>query len=62
MGKLLNGRPDDGQLETAEPTSGFRKKVIVRELVHLKVPNHGRLFRALVKAYWGNQGKGEAAI
>lgn len=33
----------------------FRKKVIVHELVHLKVPNHGRLFRALVKAYLGDR-------
>jgi predicted metal-dependent hydrolase len=29
----------------------FRAHVIVHELVHLKVPNHGRLFRNLVKAY-----------
>jgi predicted metal-dependent hydrolase len=25
--------------------------VIVHELVHLKVPNHGKLFRSLVRAY-----------
>jgi hypothetical protein len=25
--------------------------VIVHELLHLKVPNHGKLFRALMKAY-----------
>ncbi|MCS7090960.1 MAG: M48 family metallopeptidase [Verrucomicrobiota bacterium] len=29
----------------------FRREVIVHELVHLKVPNHGRVFRALLKAY-----------
>jgi predicted metal-dependent hydrolase len=29
----------------------FRKKIIVHELVHLKVPNHGKLFRALVKSF-----------
>jgi predicted metal-dependent hydrolase len=28
-----------------------RAEVIVHELVHLKVPNHGPLFRSLVKAY-----------
>jgi predicted metal-dependent hydrolase len=28
-----------------------RKKVIVHELVHLKVPNHGKLFKAMVRAY-----------
>jgi len=29
----------------------FRAQVIVHELVHLKVPNHGKVFRALLKAY-----------
>ena len=29
----------------------FRRRVIVEELLHLKVPNHGRLFRSLLKAY-----------
>jgi hypothetical protein len=29
----------------------FRKKIIVHELVHLKVPNHGSLFKALVKSF-----------
>jgi hypothetical protein len=32
----------------------FRAQVIVHELVHLKVPNHGRLFRSLVRAYLAN--------
>ncbi|MCI0462290.1 MAG: M48 family metallopeptidase [Gemmataceae bacterium] len=31
----------------------FRNQVIVHELLHLKVPNHSRLFRALLKAYLG---------
>jgi predicted metal-dependent hydrolase len=31
----------------------FRRKVIVHELLHLKVPNHGRVFRALLRAYLG---------
>jgi predicted metal-dependent hydrolase len=30
-----------------------REEVMVHELVHLKVPNHGRLFRSLVRAYLG---------
>ena len=34
----------------------FRREVIVHELVHLKVPNHGKLFRALVRAYLGDEG------
>ncbi|NPV52165.1 MAG: M48 family metallopeptidase [Firmicutes bacterium] len=29
----------------------FRAEVIVHELLHLKVPNHGPLFRSLVCAY-----------
>lgn len=29
----------------------FRREVIVHELLHLKVPNHGKLFKALLKAY-----------
>src|SRR5215467_10960240 len=31
----------------------LRKEVIVHELVHLKVPNHGKLFKAMLKAYLG---------
>lgn len=34
-------------VESAE----FRAEVIVHELVHLKVPNHGVLFKQLVQAY-----------
>jgi predicted metal-dependent hydrolase len=29
----------------------YRKECIVHELLHLKVPNHGKLFKALLKAY-----------
>ncbi len=29
----------------------FRRRVIVEELLHLKVPNHGKLFRSLLQAY-----------
>jgi hypothetical protein len=29
----------------------FRREVIVHELLHLKVPNHGPLFRALLTAH-----------
>ena len=28
-----------------------RKKIIVHELLHLKYPNHGKMFRALLIAY-----------
>jgi predicted metal-dependent hydrolase len=29
----------------------FRAEVIIHELLHLKIPNHGPLFRALLRAY-----------
>lgn len=29
----------------------FREYVIVHELLHLRVPNHGKLFKSLLKAY-----------
>jgi predicted metal-dependent hydrolase len=29
----------------------FRRKVIIHELLHLKIPNHGKLFHAMEKAY-----------
>ena len=34
----------------SEPDS-FRHDVIVHELLHLSVPNHGKLFRALERSY-----------
>ena len=44
-----------GQLTFAsdllEQPEDFRREVIVHELLHLKVPNHGPLFRALLTAY-----------
>jgi predicted metal-dependent hydrolase len=33
-----------------EPAS-FREVVIVHELLHLLVPNHGKLFKSLMNAY-----------
>jgi len=29
----------------------FLKEVIVHELLHLKYPNHGRMFKVLMKSY-----------
>ena len=34
----------------AEPYPS-RKACIVHELLHLRVPNHGKLFKSLLKAY-----------
>jgi predicted metal-dependent hydrolase len=37
-------------------TSGeVREEVIVHELSHLKVPNHGQVLRALLRAYLGRE-------
>jgi predicted metal-dependent hydrolase len=41
--------------ELLRQPAGFRAEVIVHELLHLKVPNHGPLFKALLKAYLGEK-------
>lgn len=40
--------------ELLEESREFAELVIVEELLHLRVPNHGKLFRALLKAYLPN--------
>ncbi|MGQ9694957.1 MAG: M48 metallopeptidase family protein [Thermodesulfobacteriota bacterium] len=37
--------------ELLHQPAAFRTEVIVHELLHLKVPNHGKLFRALLCSY-----------
>jgi hypothetical protein len=37
--------------ELLSMAANFRRRVIIEELLHLKVPNHGRVFRSLLKAY-----------
>ncbi|MCS6885399.1 MAG: M48 family metallopeptidase [Anaerolineales bacterium] len=37
--------------ELLRQSADFRREVIVHELLHLKVPNHGKLFKLLLKAY-----------
>ena len=35
--------------------AAFRRRVIVEELLHLRVPNHGKLFQSLLRAYLSDQ-------
>jgi predicted metal-dependent hydrolase len=34
----------------------FRREVVIHELLHLRVPNHGPLFRALLNTYLNGEG------
>jgi predicted metal-dependent hydrolase len=38
-------------LELLTASADLRREVIVEELLHLQVPNHGKLFRALKRAH-----------
>ena len=31
----------------------FRKRVVVEELLHLRIPNHGKLFKTMLRALLG---------
>lgn len=37
--------------ELLQESAEFSARVIVDELLHLKVPNHGKLFKALLRSY-----------
>ena len=45
-----NGRLTFNSQILQQPAS-FRREAIVHELLHLKVPNHGKLFKNLMKAF-----------
>lgn len=47
---------DSGLLD--QPPS-FRAQVIVHELLHLRIPNHGRLFRSLLRVHLARGASGE---
>ena len=40
--------------ELLNQPADFREYVIVHELLHMKVPNHGKLFKTLLRAYIPN--------
>ncbi|HVC22729.1 MAG TPA: M48 family metallopeptidase [Candidatus Dormibacteraeota bacterium] len=42
--------------EVLSQPEGFRCEVILHELLHLKVPNHGPLFRALLSTHLNGAG------
>lgn len=50
-----NGRLTFNTDLLGEPAS-FRAEVIVHELLHMKIPNHGKLFKALLKAHLAKAG------
>lgn len=46
--------------ELLDQPADFRTEAIVHELLHLKVPNHGKVFKALMHAHLGEkQGRGD---
>ncbi len=55
-----NGRITFNSELFAQPYS-FQEFVIVHELLHLKIPNHGKLFKSLLKAYLSQQKRSVAA-
>lgn len=43
--------------EILQKPARFRAEAIVHELLHLKVPNHGKLFKELMRVYLSNSEK-----
>jgi hypothetical protein len=41
-------------VDLVDQTSGFQDFVIAHELLHLRIPNHGRVFKTLMSAYVPN--------
>ncbi len=42
--------------ELLRQPANFRAEVIVHELLHLRIPHHGKLFSALLRAYLAENG------
>lgn len=41
--------------EILQQPANFRREAIVHELLHLKVPNHGKLFKNFMKSYLSSE-------
>jgi predicted metal-dependent hydrolase len=41
--------------EILQQSASFRREAIVHELLHIKVPNHGKLFKELMKVLLASQ-------
>jgi len=48
-----NGRVTFNTELLSKPAAS-RRRVIVEELLHLKIPNHGKLFKSLLRVYLGS--------
>jgi hypothetical protein len=53
---LLDAESRSGITDHLGEPASFRAEVIVHELLHLKIPNHGKLFKALLKAHLADAG------
>ena len=65
MGIMLQQRRVTFNSELFGQPYRFQEFVIVHELLHLKIPNHGKLFKSLLKAYlpqrcYRRRGEGKA--
>ena len=65
MGIMLQQRRVTFNSELLDQPYRFQEFVIVHELLHLKIPNHGKLFKSLLKAYlpqrcYRRRGEGKA--
>ncbi len=49
-------------VELLHQPSSFRRRVIIEELLHLKIPNHGKLFRSLLRSYLADDGTEERTL
>ena len=54
VGLLFHHWPSEFQRRTARPETELWDYVIVHELLHFFVPNHGKLWKSLMRAHLGD--------